>query len=304
MSSSGVVTFERVADEVEEAVRTRVPPDFVREVVGVEEGFKILDDSAGWFWLPTGRNRLTNTLRKIFAITDRAHVSEVRLAIQRVRRLNGFAPPQRVLLEFASIIPDFRREGSFIERSSEANTQDWIEGADLVFAEVLRERGGLLDRITLEKECRRRGMNENTFGIWLHGSPVMLKLGRGVFGLVGTAVTAAEIAEHELAKSSIKPIAEFGWTTEGEIRIEYRITENMLYTGFIPLPSQISEYLSGQFALIDEEGEPLGFIRTKRHIAWNLKKLFRRLGGDLGDPFALNFDLANMRAKISFGRAN
>ena len=104
MSASGIVNFERVADENEREATTPVSTEFVREVVSTEEYFELLDENVGWFWFPTARNRLINTLKKVFSVADRVHVSEVRLAIQRVRRFNGFAPPQRVLLKFASTL--------------------------------------------------------------------------------------------------------------------------------------------------------------------------------------------------------
>jgi hypothetical protein len=304
MSADGVVTFDRVADLIERETYKNVLPEFVRQIVATEDGFELLDQDAGWFWFPTSRNRLINTLRKLFAVADRIHVSEVRLAIQRFRRLNGFAPPQRVLLKLAEVLPDFERDGSFIKRAKGVSPENWIEGAELTFATVLREHGGLLDRITLEKECRERGMNEHTFVVYLHGSPLMLKLGRGVFGLVGTDATAGEIAYLESEIPHVQPISEFGWTSEGHIRIQYCITDNMLYTGFFPLPAQICEYLEGQFDLVDEDEQILISIKTKGNVAWSLKKLFRGMGGDIGDPFSLTFDPETKRATISFGENN
>ena len=301
VSTNGIVTFDRVADNVERETNKRVLPDFVRQIVITEDGFELLDENSGWFWFPTSRNRLINTLRKFFSVADRIHVSEVRLAIQRVRRLNGFAPPQRVLLRLAEALPDFERDGSFIERAKGVSPENWIGGAELIFATVLREHGGLLDRITLEKECREKGMNEHTFAVYLHGSPVMLKLGRGVFGLVGTDATAGEISDHEMEIPNVKPISEFGWTSDGYIRIQYRVTDSMLYTGFFPIPAQICEYLEGQFDLVGEENETLTCIKTKGNNAWSLKKLFRGMGGDIGDPFSLTFDPEKRRAIISFG---
>jgi hypothetical protein len=95
MSASGLVSLEGLADEFERKRGKPISREFVLDVMGREPGFRMLDESSGWFWFPTPRNRLENTIKKFFAINSRLHVSEVRQQIKRMRRLNGFAPPKK-----------------------------------------------------------------------------------------------------------------------------------------------------------------------------------------------------------------
>ena len=282
----------------------KITKGFVQTVVEAQPQCRILDPLSGWFWFHTSRNRLINVLRKIFSVADRVHVSEVRLAIQRFRRLNGFAPPQRVILSFCDLLPEFDVDESFIFRAPGVSTDGWIEGVDQLFAAVLSENGGVLDRIKLEEECLKRGMNIHTFTIYLHASPVLLKLGRGVFGLVGADTTADQIALMELKRSNFNAVSNYEWLAGGALRIDYRVTDNMLYTGFFPVPGPICEYLEGPYGLVNTDGETLGTLKTKKQIGWSLKRLFRSRGGDMGDPFSLTFNLTDKIAIIEFGEAS
>jgi len=300
MSASGLATFDSLADEIEKNEGIKISSDFVHELVKKEPQFRILDSDRGWFWFETTRNRLVNTLRKIFSVTECAHVSEVRLAIQRFRKLEGFAPPQRVLISFCKCLPELEVKDTFIHRAQGVSTEGWITGAELMFAKILKKHGGVLDRIKLGEECLKEGMNEHTFNIYLHISPLLLKLGRGVFGLIGANATAGQIAAMELNKSKFKAVSNYEWCSNGDLRINYRVTDNMLYTGFFPVPGPICEYFEGPFVLVNDDGEELGRIKTKREVAWSLKKLFRATGGEEGDPFSLTFNLTEKKVVIDF----
>ncbi len=303
MSTFGLVTFDFLVDEIDRLEGVKITKGFVQTIVEVQPQFRILDLVSGWFWFHTNRNRLLNVLRKIFSVADRVHVSEVRLAIQRFRRLNGFAPPQRVILSFCNLLPEFGVDESFILRAPGVSADGWIEGVEQLFAAVLAENGGMLDRIRLEEECLKRGMNIHTFIIYLYTTPILLQLGRGVFGLVGADTTADQIASMELKRSNFKAVTHYEWLPNGNMRIEYRVTDSMLYMGFFPVPRPICEYLDGPFGLVDSDGDTLGTLKIKaeKHMGWNLKRLFRNRGGDEGDPFALTFNLTDKIAVIEYG---
>ena len=300
MSASGLVSLEGLSDEFERLCRKPVSREFVGDVVSRESGFRMLDESSGWFWFPTPRNRLENTIKKFFAVAARLHVSEVRQQLKRMRRLNGFAPPQKVLLEFARCLPDFDVEGEFISRKPDSNSDAWIEGTERMLAEVLQRHGGVLDRISLEQECLARGMNEHTFMIFLHGSPLMVNLGKGAFALVGYEANPEQIEARQLPRERFREISEYGWQPDGRLRVAFRLSSNTLYTGFFSLPPPISEYVQGEFNLVSIEGVDIGRIRIKGNVGWSLRKLFRRQGGEPGDPFTLMFNLQSKSAVISF----
>jgi len=147
-------------------------------------------------------------------------------------------------------------------------------------------------------------MNEHTFTIFLHASPLIVNLGKGAFALVGYEASPQEIEARQLPRERFKPISDYGWDSSGRLMVALRLSANTLYTGFFPVPSQISEYVQGEFDLLDVEGVTLGHIRIKGCNGWSLRQLFRRQGGEPGDAFTLTFDLQSRRTVISFDEAD
>jgi hypothetical protein len=111
-------------------------------ILETQPGFVQFDDFPGWFWIDTPRNRLVNVLRKIFAVTSRVHVSEVRSAIQRIGRLEGFAPPKRVLIGLAHQVEELEVNDDFICRKAGVSTEGWIEGTEATFFPFSRGQAG------------------------------------------------------------------------------------------------------------------------------------------------------------------
>jgi hypothetical protein len=301
MSAQGAATLEQIADELQREFGYEVEADGIAAVVSRQEKFVRFDEYPGWFWFETPRNRLINVLKKIFAVAKRLDVSEVRSAVQRFRRFDGFAPPQRVLVGLANVLPEFTVDENVISRAEGVSTDDWIEGTEAIIAKVMREAGGILDRISLSNKCIALGRNEITFNIYLHATPILQNLGKGVFALIGNSFDENAIAQHQLA-GGIKPIVDYGWKSDGRLRISYRVTEHMRYTGFFPIPAQIAEYIGvGEYKFVDGEKVDIGLLKTSKSQAWGLKSLFRRVGGEPGDLFDLSFDLTGKVAEVGFG---
>jgi len=302
MSSRGATNLLQVSDFLLAETGHSVTPDALESILQDQPGFVKFDDFPGWLWIATSRNRLINVLRKIFAVTDRLHVSEVRTAVQRFGRLEGFAPPQRVLLGVADQVAELEATDEFICRKAGIPTDGWIEGTEATFFSVLSDAGGVMDRASLMRKCLDKGMNEITFQIYLSNSPIIQNLGKGAFALVGADYDEQSIKRFQ-RPVGITPIVDFGWTAEGNIRGRYRVTDHMLYTGFVPIPAQFSEYiLKQELQIQDANGSRLGAIlKTNGPQAWGLKRLLNATGAEIGDPFELCIDLQNKIATMSFG---
>lgn len=302
LSSRGVLNYLQLADHVLSETKLVVTPDALEEILKHQDGYVRFDDFPGWFWFRTSRNRLLNVFRKMFAVSDRLHVSEVRSAVQRSRRLEGFAPPQRVLLGVAAQVAEFQVEDEFIRRAEGTDTAGWIEGTEATFYSVLKRAGGVLDRASLTRECLAEGMNEITLQIYLGSSPIIQNLGRGAFALIGADYSEQSIEQYQRPRG-VRAVIDHSWTSEGHIRVRYRVTDHILYTGFVPIPSQFSEYLARQqFEIHDAGATPLGAVlKTKDAQAWGLKRLLNAMGAEAGDPFELSFNLGTKVASMSFG---
>lgn len=300
VSSQGVTSIGYVTQLANSELNRRFPEKIVFAVVRLIPGFVLLDQENGWFWFPNTRNRLLNILHKFFAVAEQADVSEIRLAVQKVRRLKGFCPPRRVLLGLCNHLPEFSVDGSVIQYIGDEKHAGALGRVESILFEVLLESGGSLDRIRFRDRCMSRGVNESTFEIYLGVSPILLKLGRGVYGLVGTDVSASYIKHLENQIPKIKPIVGWTWTADGNLKINYRITDNIFRTGFFTIPRQIKDYFSENMILKDSDGNQFGVIKFKEGIAWTLKQVLRTFGGDLGDQFSITFGLSDGIAIIEF----
>jgi hypothetical protein len=75
----------------------------VATVLNQLPGVRWLDQHQEWFTiLETKRNRLSNVVRKVLSVTRKISISELRGALKRVHRLEGFAPPSDIFRAFCS----------------------------------------------------------------------------------------------------------------------------------------------------------------------------------------------------------
>jgi hypothetical protein len=85
--------------------------------------------------------------------------------------------------------------------------------------------------------------------------------------------------------------------------LRYRVTDHMLYTGFIPIPSQFSEYIAKRdYEIHIANASALGVVlKTNYHQGWGLKRLLNAMGAEVGDPFEISINLGRNIAMMSFG---
>ena len=107
---------------VEDIERVVTPPggqrvglELVRQTLPLIEGFRWLDEPAGWFHLLSiHKHGLPKAVDKVLAVAGAVTASQLRTALGRNHRLWETPPPENVLLEFCRQMPAVRIEGDRI----------------------------------------------------------------------------------------------------------------------------------------------------------------------------------------------
>ena len=111
----GVANVEDITAQVTEQLSEPAHPELVAQVLQRNEDFQWLDEAGGWFWLSSvTRNRLLNRINKVLSVSPRINVAELRAGVAREYRMQGFAPPQRVLLELCRQAAGYLVEGNMV----------------------------------------------------------------------------------------------------------------------------------------------------------------------------------------------
>jgi hypothetical protein len=302
----GVATVSDIVAHGREETGHSITTDFVCSTLSLLEGFKWLNEVNGWFWLssvPIGRNRLLNHIRKILSVADDGiSISDLRSGVGRSHRMEGFAPPRRVLLELCRQLPWCRVEGDKVIADPRLDWKNILNGEiESVMCEILKNHGPVMGREEFEKLCLSRGMNQNSFYTLLTYSPIITKYAAGVYGLRGTRILPGLVQSLKPKRKPGRVIKDFGWTPKGKIWIALKLSEAILKTGVFGIPAAMREYLQGNFVLIAAGGASIGILKVKDSSAWSLSSFFRRRGGEPDDYLVLTFDVASREVAVLIG---
>ena len=301
----GVTTVEDITAQVTEQLPETAPSDFVAQILQDHQDFQWLDEVGGWFWLASvSRNRLLNRINKVLSVSPRINVSELRAGVARDRRMNGFVPPQRVLLELCRQAEGYLVEGSTVSTASPAAWGDTLSETEQILLLALGEHGPVMQRKELEELCIDLGMNRSTFSVYLGHSPIVARYAPGVYGLRGADVEPGVVESLIAPRRRGRVLKDYGWTTDGRVWLGFQLSEAMISSGVFTVPAAMKTFANGEFLLKVEDGSPIGTAVIQESGAWGLGPFFRRRGGEPGDHLILVFDLAAREAVVHIGDAD
>lgn len=134
----------------------------LRRVLDVVPEIQWLDNSRQWLYSSQqSRNRLFNICSKVLGVAPRVHLSELRRAVSRARRL-----PQRVLGAFVERCGLGRVEQSVVIADSKSGIAPTEDSAEGLMLRVLGEHGPVMDGEDFAEKCVAAGMNATTFYIY------------------------------------------------------------------------------------------------------------------------------------------
>lgn len=306
ISHWGAATIEDIAAQMKPLTGREVPSEFARSVLSAQAGFRWLDEAAGWFWLEsTARNALLNQIEKVLSACGRIHVAELRSGVSRHHRREGFAPPQRVLLQICLHCGWCRVDGNYIQAATPLDYHVVLSNTEAVIVDVLKENLGIQVRQELEDSCTARGIKRDTFYIHLTYSPVIARYAPGVYGVRGAEIPPG-LAESmvQTRKKTTRVISDYGWQTDGKVRVSYRLSQGALSNGILSVPGSMKSYVQGEFGLVSPDGQAVGRLVVKDTQAWGLGPFFRRRGGEPGDVLEIVFDAKERVAAVALGESD
>jgi hypothetical protein len=182
----GATRVSVVRLEIVKKLRRRVDDRLVRRILQTRPDIRWLDKSENWFWL-TGppRNRLRTRIQKVLAATPELSVSTLRQAISR-----DYVPlhlPESVLRSFCGCLPWCRVSGSTVAARTELSVGELVSGGEAIACSILRQHGGVLELSELQRECYAAGVQRANLWRVLSFSPLIRRLDRELYGLIGAA---------------------------------------------------------------------------------------------------------------------
>ncbi len=133
-------------------------------------------------------------------------------------------------------------------------------------------------------------------------SPIVARYARGVYGIVGTNISAAEIEAMISPRDSKRRVSQgFGRIGHDRIWVAYLISSRILAVGEVTVPAVIRERVQGEYKLHDRSGAKVGRLVIKGAFARGLVGYLRDCGAKLGDTVLITLHPQAHRAEIAVG---
>jgi hypothetical protein len=298
-ASRGCANFDAMCDElgIPEAER-----DGVRYLISKSGNIVWLDDDRRWlFSNTTARNRLSNVVTKVLSVCPNIRLGELRRAAVRFRRLQS-VPPTRVLSKFLETNGLARVTGDeVVALRTFANAIEPGSVEDTMLR-VLRTHGPILQWERLQELCVLAGMNPISVGIYMSISPIVTRVIRGVYALVGSKIEpgVAEEVATETARSRRR--TDSGWTSRGTLWCAIQVNRYTLTSGAVHFPAFATSMVEDKEWQISIDGKPFGTtLKARNNFVWSLAKPLERLGAEPGDICILDFNLGERTVDVLVG---
>lgn len=275
----------------------------LRRVLDVVSKVEWLDDSRDWLYsLEAPRNRLFNLCSKVLGVASRVHLSELRRAVSRSRRL-AMCPPQRVLGAFVERCGLGRIDESIVLAHSGRGMAPAEGSAEGLMLRVLDEHGPVMDGEVFAEKCVAAGMNATTFYIYRIISPVICALGKNIYCKVGTNVPPGTVEDIVGQRRAVARVSDHGWTSTGRLWCGIELTRQVITSGGIRLPSFVADFVQGEWQVALPDGSEYGAVMCRDLFIWSFRKPFAVLGAEPTDLTAFEFDLKSRQVLVKVGGA-
>ncbi|UIP07764.1 hypothetical protein LY632_05025 [Erythrobacter sp. SDW2] len=272
----------------------------IQSILGGLEEAIWLDSAQTWACsLLPERSRLDNIVNKVLSVSETIHISELRQAILRYYRVS-FVPPQPVLASFVETISGHCVRDGMVHRGSRfvpTNLGD-VESA---FVACFHELGSPLRREVIEDFCiDRYSINANTFYVYLSYSPIVQKIGTGIYGLVGAHVPVGTVEQFEAEKKA-EVRTEHGWDKAGRLWFATRLSRMSIRMGIFYLPSFVLNLTVGEWFAKLSDGTTSGILEITERGMTGLAPILTLAGAESSDVLCVRFDFNAKVAEIEIG---
>lgn len=278
----------------EAAAAASLPEEVARSIIRSRADFEWLDEERDWFWLKSvPRNRVINRMAKVMRVAPVISIAELRDGVRRHYRMEGYAPPRRVLTEMCKRLSwcQIIGEDGTVTATAIPERLGVLSDMETLMMEILQTHDSIMRRDDFERVCLARGMNRATFFVYLDYSPIIIRHMRGVYGLRGATV-APGVAESLAPKiKRTKVLQDYGWLPDGKLWVGYKLSESVVTNGVCGIPASLAEHVQGEFGMNDQDGVFINTFTARNSSAWGFGAFLRRRGGEAGDTFVMVFDL-------------
>lgn len=273
----------------------------LRRVLDAASEVEWLDDAREWVYsLRANRNRLSNLCSKVLGVAPRVHLSELRHAVSKSRRL-AMCPPQRILGSFVERCGLGRVEDSIVLAKPGSGTAPAEESAEGLMLRVLDEHGPVMDGEVFAEECIAAGVNATTFYIYRASSPVIGSLGANVYCKVGTCVPPGTVEDIVARRQVVKRVFDYGWTSVGRLWCGTGLSRMVITFGSIALPTFVTDLVQGEWNVVLSDGSEYGKVTCRDTFIWSFSRTFSVLGAEPTDLAIFEFDLKSRKVWVKVG---
>jgi hypothetical protein len=291
-----------VAAMIDRLANMSLPIDRAFGFVELAEKIKWLDAKREWFFIPVKRNRAENYLRKMFSVAKTLTLEDLREGLRRPGRAREINLPRHVLSALFKKLGWIDIDGETATSLVDLDYRKILERTERTIVEVFRTHGPVLDRQTVLDLAAERSLDRTTVGLYLGWSPIIQRIAVNRYALIGAEIPAGTLEAMRSAPSRQRVQQDYGWTSEGWLRIRYRLSQPVVDSGVIGIPGAVRDILRGRFRFAPPKAY-LGELSADGTHLWGLPRLRRESGAEAGDALVLEFDLASRTCRASVGGA-
>lgn len=234
-------------------------------------------------WLPQ--------IRKVVAVAGSIEVGALHSCLRRCHYPRGEAPSPEVLRALCAQSPYFRLDGDRIVADPPLDWTSVLPSVEKSMVSIFQAEGPLLARSRVAEVCREQNLPVSSWRACLRYSPCLVKLRRGLYGLVGCEPSLEQIesAQRRYATRHVS-LERCEEIDLGKVRLVLRLSEYGVRRGGLTYPINLGRRLAGVYHLRARKGKYHGTIRLRERGCSSLRGLFRFSGAAPGDSLVLVID--------------
>jgi hypothetical protein len=236
----------------------------------------------------------------MLAVAPSQSVADVRESFRRCdgREVNL---PRHVVRELCSCFDWVRVDGDRVAAAVPLDYRAVLENTEETLVDIFRKHGPVLDRATAVDLGAELGLDRTTTGLYLGWSPIIERIATNRYALRGADVPAGTLEAMRGSSPRTRVQRGYGWTSGGRLWVGYTLSQAVIDSHVVGIPSPLKDELHGRFDLAPPNDD-LGQLTTDGGNLWGLSRLLKRYAAEAGDALVLEFDLSARNVYTFIGR--
>jgi hypothetical protein len=299
VSRFGYANLNALVARAADAHGVRFGKSAVLAILEASGAYEPLDDSGDFTLRPAARTRVAPRLRKILSVASDVRLDRVEAALRKDPALTAQPPSEAVLRALCDDLDFCCVSGDRIVATRELSREKSLSRIERSIVEIFEGDDWVMSIDELVREAARNGINRHTVRLYLAWSPVIERIGRGIYGLIGGPARSDKRRRLLHENRRTRTLLGWGRTFDGRIWTIHRVTEPTLRNGVVSLPvaSRISR---GSYGLVGGDDVELGSVSIGSSSVSGLRKLFTRAGVGPGASMALIIDSRSRIVRADF----